>query len=92
MTEREQPTLRLRAAAAPWREVDGEAIVLDLESSLYLSVNHSGTLLWSALADGTTRAEMVDLLVDTYGIEPAHAQEDVDAFVESCRARNLLEP
>lgn len=83
--------LRLRDGATAWREVDGEVIVLDLERSVYLGVNESGVALWRALEEGTSVPAMVDLLVTTYGIAAEQARGDVDAFVEGCAARNLLD-
>jgi hypothetical protein len=83
--------LKLREAAVAWREVDGEAMLLDLRSSTYLATNPSGTLLWRRLAEGTTRDALVDALVETFGIPTAHAAADVDAFLEDCRARELVD-
>lgn len=84
--------LRLRPDAVAWREVDGEVIALGLESSTYFGTNSSGTVLWKRLAEGATRGELVDALVTTFGLEEAHAQSDVEAFVGDLRSRGLLEP
>ena len=54
--------LRLRPDAVAWREVDGEVIALGLESSTYFGTNSSGAILWRRLAEGTTRAELVNRL------------------------------
>jgi hypothetical protein len=84
--------LRLRPDAVAWREVDGEVIALGLESSTYFGTNASATMLWKRLAEGTTRAELVGELAATFGLEPAHAQADVDAFLDDLRSRGLLQP
>lgn len=84
--------LRLRPDAVAWREVDGEVIALGLESSTYFGTNSSGTVLWRRLAEGTTRAELVGDLMTTFDLEQAHAQADVDAFLDDLRGRGLLEP
>ena len=83
--------MQLRPDAVAWREVDGEVIALGLESSTYFGTNSSGSLLWKRLAEGTTRAELVDALVTTFEIEPQRAQTDVDAFVDDVRSRGLLQ-
>jgi len=82
--------LRLRPDAVAWREVDGEVIALGLESSTYLGTNASGTLLWKRLAEGTTRAALIEDLRTTFGLEPSHAEVDVDAFLDDLRGRGLL--
>ena len=84
--------LRLRPDAVAWREVDGEVIALGLESSTYFGTNSSGAMLWTRLAEGTTRTELISDLMTTFGLEEAHAQTDVDAFLDDLRGRGLLEP
>lgn len=82
--------VRLRDGAAVWREMDGETVVLDLVASRYLSVNSTGTALWPALARGATPAALAALLVDRFGIDEQQAHADVEAFLDTCRRRDLL--
>lgn len=90
MTDAEEP-LKLKDGAVVWREVDGETIVLAVESSDYLGANESATLLWAALQRGTTRVELVDILVSEYDVSRAQAEADVHAFVDACHIRGFLE-
>ena len=83
--------LRLRDADLAWRNVDDEMIAIDVRDSTYLTANDSGSLLWSALAAGTTRDELANRLVDTYGIDAATAAADVDSFLSDLRQRGLLD-
>jgi hypothetical protein len=84
-------TLRLREDAVRWREIDREVVAVDVESSVYLSANESGVLLWRRLAEGTTREVLVDELARTFGLETERAAADVDSFLGALEARNLLE-
>jgi hypothetical protein len=84
-------TLRLRDDAVRWREIDREVVAIDLDSSMYLSTNASGVLLWRLLADGTTREALVEELVRAFGIDPVRAEADVDGYLDELDARNLLE-
>jgi hypothetical protein len=83
--------VKLREGAVSWREVDGEAILLDLETSAYLGVNATGTVLWPLLDTGTTPAAMAAALVERFEVEPDVAREDVGAFLEQARRLRLLE-
>jgi Coenzyme PQQ synthesis protein D (PqqD) len=65
-------------------------VALDLRESRYLAVNETGKQLWSALAEGATRDQLVDRLVDAFGIERSHAEADTDAFVGDLESRGLL--
>lgn len=82
--------LRLRDEALEWREVDDEVIAVDVRTSTYLSTNGSGTVLWRALAEGATRQQLVSALQQTFDLEKARAEEDVDRFVTDLRERGLL--
>lgn len=84
--------VKLSDGAVAWRQVEGETILLDLTASEYLAVNDSGSLLWPAIVEGTTRRELVERLLAAYELSEAQAATDVDAFLESCRARGFLEP
>ena len=82
--------LKLRDGAVAWQEIDGETVLLDVATSCYLGVNPSGTLLWSALAAGATRGELVERLRRQFEITEAQAAADVDHFLADCARRNLL--
>jgi hypothetical protein len=83
-------TLRLRSDDLEWREVEGEVVALDLRSATYIAINQTGARLWSTLAFGATRDELVDLLVEEYAIPRTQAQSDADAFVEMLDQQDML--
>jgi hypothetical protein len=82
--------LKLREDALVWREIDGEVVAVDVDASTYLGANLSGTLLWRLLADGASRDELVDALVEGFGIDVDRARADTEAFLASLSARSLL--
>jgi len=83
--------VRLRAGAVEWRQVEGEIVALDLDSSEYLAINRSGTAIWPLLADGATREDLAIHLAQEYGIERSAAEHDVGAFLDVLSERGLLE-
>jgi hypothetical protein len=84
------PSHTIREENLSWREVDKEIIILDLGSSKYLSLNGTGALLWKRLAIGADDAELVDLLVDSFRIDRAVAENDVRAFLDHCSSLGIL--
>lgn len=83
---------RLRPGRTAWHDVDGEAVVLDIEQSVYLGTNASGGVLWRALAEGATRSQLGDALIENFDVDEPTAVEAVDSFVDACTQRDLLEP
>lgn len=84
------PQLRLDESVVTWREVDGEFVALDMPGSLYLAARDSAALLWRELAGGTTRARLVELLVERYGIDATRAGGDVDAYLADLSEHGYL--
>jgi hypothetical protein len=82
---------RLRSRDLEWRDIDGEMVGLDVEASHYLAANSSGTLVWKMLAQGATRGELVEGLVEGCQIDRETASRDVEAFLTELSARGLLE-
>ena len=83
--------LRIRTAGVSWREVGGELIALDVDSSSYFSTNASGALMWKVLVEGSTERDLAGLLSLSYGITPEQAADDARSFVSLLDEHGLLE-
>jgi hypothetical protein len=84
--------MRLRSDGLTWREVDGETVLLDLESSIYLTTNRTGTFLLRQLTEERSRPDLIAALTAEYGVDEERAGGDVDMFVDMLEARHLLAP
>ena len=88
-----EPTVwRLRAEDVAWREVEEDAIVLDLHSSEYVSLNDTAAFLWSLLEKGASADELCKGLTDRWGIDAETARTDVNDFLEECQQANFIQP
>lgn len=74
-----------------WHAFDDEVIVLDASSSIYFRANRTGALIWQKLGEPSSRNQLVDALIDRYGISNQRAEENVDAFLSQLEAAGLLE-
>lgn len=83
--------MRLRTQGLTWREIDGEAVVLDLKSSTYLTANGTGTFLLRELVEDRTGAHLVDAVVAEFGVDADVATNDVNAFLTVLERHGLLE-
>ena len=82
--------LKLRGTDLHWREIDGEVIALEARGSTYVAANGAGTVLWRALAEGTTPEALADELVRVYGIDRERAAEDIKHFLAQLTDQGLL--
>jgi hypothetical protein len=83
--------IRLRPGSVEWREVEGEVIAVDVRTSEYLAINETGAVLWRALREGATPAQLAERLVARFDVEPAAAARDVGEFLAALEERGLLE-
>jgi hypothetical protein len=82
--------MQLRQDDLTWQVAGDEVVVLDLKGSVYLKINGTGRVLWEALTEARTDAELTTLLVERFGAPKDRAAADVAHFVDALRARHLL--
>jgi hypothetical protein len=82
--------MKLRSDDLEWKQIDDEIIALDGRRAEYLGVDGAGVALWRALDDGADRNELASTLTRRYGIPPAQAMTDVEAFLTDLADRKLL--
>jgi hypothetical protein len=61
--------------------LSGQTVMLDPETDRYLRLNETGGMLWEALAEPRTVAELSAVLAEQAGIDPERADIDTIAFV-----------
>jgi len=74
-----------------WREVDGKvAIVAPLSQELVI-LNHSASWLWQLMAeDPMSRLDLQSALMEKFNLDETQAAQDVDAFLEELREKDLI--
>ena len=87
-----QETTRWRAAPGVLaEEIDGEVLVLDMESNQYFGLNELGALIWEGIVAEQTAAEIEATILQVYDVEPEAARRDLAAFCQELEARGLIE-
>ena len=78
------------ASNVTWRQVDKDAVILDLDTSNYFSLNEVGVLVWERLGDGATIAEVCEEVCKLYDVPPKDALRDIEKLVAALSAKKLL--
>ena len=74
---------------AVFRELEGESVLLNLETGMYYGLDAVGTRAWQlAAADGSLRA-VRDALVEEYEAEPAVIERDLIALADALIGKGL---
>jgi len=78
--------------AVAWREVDGEFVLISVETTRYYSLNASGSDVWRILLDGPrTGASIAAVLASHHGSDPVTVAADVDALLQDLASEGLLQ-
>lgn len=72
------------------RELDGESVILDLESENYYGLDEIGTRLWQVLITSETIGDANEKLLMEYNVERAELQGDLQDFITNLVEKNLL--
>jgi hypothetical protein len=83
-------TARLREGGLSSCSVGGELVVLDLDSSQYLTVRGSGVYLFELLGVERDRDELVAALLARFEVDEGTARDDVDRFLADLADAGLL--
>jgi hypothetical protein len=73
-----------------FRELDGEAIILNLAKGLYYGLDAVGTRIWIVLAESSSVGRAIDVMTAEYDVDPAVAAQDVVELVSVLRDQGLL--
>ena len=77
--------------AVAWREVDGEFVLISVETTHYYSLNSSGSDVWRILLEGPQTAESIaSLLARRHGLDSGEIGGGVLALLDQLRDEGLL--
>lgn len=82
--------LRVNAPGVIGEVLDGEAIIVNLESGAYYSLDGAGADVWRAAQPGASLEEMIGLVLARFSGEPAEIAAGVTTLVEDLVAQGLL--
>lgn len=71
-------------------ELDGEAVILNLENGVYYGLDEIGTYIWGLLQTPHTFGDLVDLLLEEYEIDRETCQRDVQALLVDMHSHGLI--
>ena len=65
------------------QEVDGEMVLLDMNSENYFGLDAVGTDIWMFLGEGKTVGETKEALLEMYDVDADLLQRDIEAFIDN---------
>ena len=72
-------------------ELDGEMVLLNVETGIYFGLDEVGSEIWKLLVDGEREGTIVDKLVEKYDAPAECIRADVATFLELLVSKGLLQ-
>jgi hypothetical protein len=72
-------------------ELEGEAVLLNLNSGKYYSLNETGARIWSQLQTPVTLSELRDAMLARYDVEFETCDRDLRQLIAGFAAAGLIE-
>jgi coenzyme PQQ synthesis protein D (PqqD) len=79
------------SASTLHREVQGEAVLLQLDSGEYFGLDTMATRIWQLIVEKGDLAEVEAALLDEFDVDPATLSSDLQRFVGELAIKQLIE-
>ena len=74
-----------------YTELDGEAVLLNLKTGYYYTLNEVGTHLWALLAEHASFDSIIEEMLGSYAVEQDELERDVLEIIADFREHGLVE-
>ncbi|HOW26980.1 MAG TPA: PqqD family protein [Elusimicrobiota bacterium] len=75
-----------------WRKVEDEVVILDLETSVYYSLNSTASRIWELLGEGMAEDDIVEKVSDEYNQSEKVVKKDMTGLIQKMKKEKLLVP
>lgn len=73
------------------QKIGNEAVILNLDTQKYYSLNPSGLFMLDKLINSDTYEQALSLIFDYYEATPAEIQQDINVLIDDLSRQGLIE-
>jgi hypothetical protein len=74
-----------------FRELDGEAVLLNLQNEMYYGLDEVGTRMWQLLTSSESVQAAMDTMLDEFDVSPDTLAQDMARMITELKSHGLLE-
>lgn len=86
-----EQSLFKRAAGSISTVLDGETVILDVESGIYSGLNEVGTVVWDLLENQVSIADLREAILRDFDVSPEECSENLLSFLQELADNKLIE-
>ena len=87
----ELDTRLTRSENLMFSEIDGDKVMVDIQRGAYFGLNPVAGEIWDLLATPKASAEIIQILLERYEVEPSTCQEETLAVLQRMLRLGLVE-
>ena len=72
------------------QEVDGETVLLDLQSESYFGLDEVGTRIWQLLQEHNELQKVFDIMLEEYEVDAKQLENDLNELLEKLVDAKLI--
>lgn len=72
------------------RQVDGELVILDLESGIYFGLDEVGARFWALASEGASLSAVFEAMLHEYDVDAETLEHDIRSLVSELEKRKLI--
>ena len=74
-----------------FREIEGEAVILNLTMGIYFGLGQVGTRIWHLMEQSRRLKDILQSLLKEYGVEESRCREDLFRLIQALHKNGLVE-
>ena len=74
-----------------FRELDGEAVLLNLQNEMYYGLDETGTRMWQLLTTSDSVQAAMDQLLEEFDVSAETLEQDLAEMITELKSHGLLE-
>ena len=74
-----------------YKELDGEAVALNLQTGQYYSLNEVAARMWALLLELDSSQEIITAIMDEYEVTQEAAEGDLEQLIKDLKNSGLVE-
>jgi hypothetical protein len=80
----------IRSEQVTWKALDGESVLLNLETGVYFTLNDTGTAAWELFDGATSLAAIGEALCVRFNVLPEQARQDLLELTQTLLEEGLV--
>ncbi|MBZ0168851.1 Coenzyme PQQ synthesis protein D [Candidatus Methylomirabilis lanthanidiphila] len=80
----------IRSEHVTWKALEGESVLLNLETGVYFSLNETGTVAWELFDGATSLATVGDALCIRFNVPAEQVQQDLLELAQALLKEGLV--